>query len=145
MSSSTDLNKILPECQRLLIDANDNRKEVHRKVLENGYYQKLCKYLSIYCFYDGIKNNNYHLLVRVCKCGVETDRSSLLEQASKRGYIDISEIHETDGIELHLNKEDFNFDCVFKDQPNPRDVKDRTYMLSKQHCQCPGSGATALR
>ena len=156
MSISTDLNKILPECQMLLLHANDIMEEIHKKVLVDREYQALCHYRPIPCFYDGLKNNNYHLLVRVCKCGEKTDRSYWLEQISKRGYIDISEIVETDGIELHINKVDPDYDCIYKERKDPHDVKvegedphdikkGKKYLLKKQYCQCPRHWPTATR
>ena len=136
MSTTTDLNKILEECKPFLRRANDVQEEIHRKVPDiNGQLQKLCRYELIYCFYDGISNNFYHILVRVCKCREPyTDRSYWLRDTFK-GYKEIADI-QVEGVELHINKDDIKRDCCFVDNRNPQDVSEETYLLKKRFCQC---------
>lgn len=130
MTSITDVNKILDECKPLLRHAGDVQTEIHRKV-SNGH---VCYYELVYCFYDGISNNFYHVLVRVCKCGEHHDRSKWLLD-TKKGYKEITDINE-DGIELHVNKVNGKQDCCFVAICNPKDIDENTYVLKKQFCQC---------
>ena len=144
MSTATDINKILDECKPFLRRANEVQEERHRKVFRNGRYEKLCQYELIYCFYDGLSNNFYHILVRVCKCREpHADRSTWLYDARK-GYKDIVDIQE-DGIEMHINKHDSERDCCFVDIINEDDVNEETYLLKKRFCQCPRDVPSYMR
>ena len=134
MSTTTDLNKILDECKPFLRQTNEVQDEIHQKVCRNGQLQKLCRYELIYCFYDGLKNNYYHILVRICKCEAYEDRSCWL-QDTLRGYKEIGDIL-VEGVELHINKNDGTRDCCFVEYRNPNDVKEETYILKKRFCQC---------
>ena len=133
-TTTTDLNKILDECKPFIRRSNDVQEEIHKKVRRNGRYEKVCRYELIYCFYDGLSNNFYHLLVRVCKCSARfVDRSYWLQDATKGK--EISDIQE-EGVELHINKHDSTRDCCFVEDTNPDDVNEETYLLKKRFCQC---------
>lgn len=131
---STDINKIMDECKPLLRRANENQTEKHKKCYVDGRYGRHCHYEMIYCFYDGIKNNYYHLLCRICKCGKYQDLTHWLLDARK-GYMEFSDIQ--DGIELHINKRDYTHDCIYEKKTNPDDLEEKSYLLKKQFCQCP--------
>lgn len=139
----TDINKIMEECKPLLLRATTVETETHYKCTVDEVYGKHCGYELIYCFYDGIKNNYYHLLVRICKCDAKyTDFTSWLCEARK-GYMDFSDIQS--GIELHFNKPDYTKDCVYTDRTNPEDKEETSYLLKQQYCNCTKDAPSMLR
>lgn len=143
MSAASDINKITDECKPFLRQANDVQIETHKTLFDcKGKKERRCHYELIYCFYDGIKNNFYHLLVRVCKCGNYKDLTVWLDDARK-GYKDITDIQE--GIELHINKDNCERGCSFEETMNPGDVEENSYLLQKHFCECPKSVRSQLR
>lgn len=140
MSIATDINKIMDECRPFLKQANTVQTEMHKVDKDN--LERRCRYELIYCFYDGIKNNYYHVLIRICKCGLYKDLTSWLDNAHK-GYMDMADLEE--GTELHLNKSNSERDCKFEITTNPHDIKETTYLLRKRFCECPRHVQSYLR